>query len=262
MSTVTQHAPGTFCWPELATSDAKAAQAFYGALFGWTFRTSETGMGPYHIAQLAGRDAGALYELPPAMREQGVPPHWGAYVSVTSADEAARLAKANGGQVVMEPFDVMDLGRMAVLQDPQGATFSVWEAKGSIGAGVLNEPGSLAWTQLNARDTGKAKAFYPAVTGWTFRDDAVGSGGMTYTTWLRPGEAAGGMMMMPPAAPAEAPSAWLSYFGVTNVDETAAKAASLGAMIMVPPLDISPTLRFSVLADPQGAMFALMSGSM
>jgi predicted enzyme related to lactoylglutathione lyase len=259
MPTTTTHAPGTFCWPELATNDAKSALAFYGALLGWTFRMSETGMGPYHIAQLGGRDAAALYEISGPMADQGVPPHWTSYVTVADADEAARLATANGGTVVKEPFDVMEMGRMAVILDPQGAAFCVWQGKASPGAGVLAEPGALAWTQLNARDPQKAKAFYPAVLGWTFRDDAMGPN-LTYTTWLKAGGAAGGMMPMPPLVPKEIPSAWLGYFAASDVDATAAKAASLGATIMVPAMDIRPGLRFSVLADPQGAMFALMSG--
>ena len=96
MPTVTQHAPGTFCWPELATTDAKAALAFYSGLFGWTVRESTTDMGPYYVALLAGREAAAMYELPAAMREQHVPPHWGAYVSVVSAAEAATVRLSTG----------------------------------------------------------------------------------------------------------------------------------------------------------------------
>src|SRR5258706_9022601 len=129
MPTITQHAPGAFCWPELGTSDQNAAKKFYGGLFGWTF--NDTPIGPdqvYTIFQLDGRDAAALYTLQPDMLKMGVPPHWETYVAVANADNAAALAKQNGGTILKDAFDVMDAGRMAVIQDPLGATFCVWQA--------------------------------------------------------------------------------------------------------------------------------------
>jgi uncharacterized protein len=259
MSNVASHTPGTFCWPELATSDTASARQFYSQLFGWVARDVPTPSGSYFLLQLGGRDAAAMYELSQAMRDQKIPPHWAAYVSVENVDETARLAQVAGGRVLMGPFDVMDLGRMAVIADPQGASFCAWQAGSSIGAGVVSEPGALGWMQLNARDPAAARRFYPAVLGWTFREDALGAGA-TYTTWLKSDGAAGGMMAMPPGVPAEAPSHWLTYFTVASVDDSHARALSLGAASYVPPTDIAGGMRFSVLGDPQGAMFALLSG--
>lgn len=259
MATVTQHAPGTFCWPELASSDAKAALAFYTGLFGWTVNEVPMESGSYYLLQVGGRDAAALYELTPPMREQKVPPHWGAYVAVVSADESAKKVEAAGGKVIQGPFDVMDLGRMAVVADRAGATFCLWEAKKNTGVGVLGEPGTLGWVQLNTRDAAGAKAFYPAAIGWTFKDDPMGPD-MTYTTWLKSDGMAGGMMPMPPGTPAEAPAHWLSYFTVPNVDEAHAKAVKLGATSYVAPNDVPGGPRFAVLGDPQGAVFGIMSG--
>lgn len=254
MSTITMHAPGTFCWPELATSDVAAAKAFYTALFGWGVRESPMGDGVYVTFLLGGREAASLYALMPEMRAQGVPPNWGSYVSVENADAAAAKARTLGGQVIREPFDVAEHGRMAVIRDPQGAVFCVWQPKNHIGVQVLAEPGALAWTQLNARDPGLAKPFYAGLLGWTFRDDPAGNG-QTYTTWLKSDGMAGGMMALPAEAPA--PSHWLVYFAVADLDGTHAKALALGAKSMLEPWDVERVGRFSILTDPQGAPFAL-----
>lgn len=258
MPTVTTHTIGTFSWPELGTSDTRGAKQFYTSLFGWQFNDSDMGPnGVYTIFTLNGRDVAALYALMPDMVKQGVPPFWGSYVTVENVDRSAEKAKSLGGRVITPPMDVMDHGRMVVLEDPQGATFTLWQPKDHIGVGVLYEPGSLAWTQLNARDPAAAKKFYPALLGWKIQDEEMPAamGGGMYTTWLKSDGQAGGMMPMPKEAPA--PSNWLPYFAVANVDAAATKAGSLGAKSYVPPTDIPGIGRFAVLADPQGATFAI-----
>jgi predicted enzyme related to lactoylglutathione lyase len=263
MPTVTTHALGTFCWPELATSDVAGAKKFYTSLFGWQFGDSEVGPGmTYTIYTLNGRDVAAMMELQPEMVKMGMPPTWGVYVTVENADQSADKAKSLGATVLNPPMDVMEHGRMAVLQDPQGAVFSVWQAKNNIGVGVLNEPGSLTWTQFNAKDTAGAKQFYPALLGWKVQENEMPAamGGGTYTRFMKADGPAGGMMPMPKEAPA--PSHWLSYFAVANVDAAATKAATLGAKTHVPPTDIPGMGRFAVLADPQGATFAIVKFDM
>ncbi len=262
MPSVITHAPGTFCWPELVTSDGDAAKKFYSTLFGWEVHDQDMGPGmTYTIFKLRGVDVAAGFKMTPDMVKLGVPPNWGAYVSVENADASIEKAKALGGKLLQGPHDVMDHGRLAVLMDTQGATFSVWQANRNIGVGLLGEPGSLGWTQLNAKDPEGAKKFYPALLGWTVQDDPMPAamGGGHYTTWLKADGPAGGMMPMPKEAPA--PSHWLSYFAVADVDVATAKAASLGALTHVPPTDIPGTGRFAVLADPQGATFAVVTFS-
>jgi predicted enzyme related to lactoylglutathione lyase len=257
MTTITRHAQGTFVWPELGTTDPAAAKKFYGALFGWTIEDHDMGaQGTYTILKNSGRDAGALYPLNPEMHK-GIPPHWGSYIAVDNVDESAKKAESLGAKILMAPFDVMDKGRMAIVQDPLGATFSLWQANSSIGATVLGEPGSLAWTQLNATDPARAKPFYTALLGWTYRDDPMGEGGV-YTSFQKPnGDMAGGMMAMP-KEDTSTQSHWLVYFAVNNVDETFAKATSLGAKPYVPPSDIPGVGRFAVIGDPQGAVFSIV----
>ena len=258
MPTVTQHAVGTFSWPELSTTDPAAAKKFYTSLFGWQFRDVPMGeLGNYTILTLDGNEVGALTGMMPELQKQGVPPNWLSYVTVQNVDDSAKKAKDLGGTVAMGPFDVMDLGRMAVITDPQGATFSLWQPLKHIGVGVLDEPGSLGWTQLNAKDAAKAKPFYTGLLGWTSRDDAMPGEQGAYTTWLKGDGMAGGMMAMPANDPS--PPHWLVFWAVRDVDASYARAIDLGARSFVPPTEIPGGMgRIAVLADPQGAVFALV----
>ena len=255
MMITTQHAPGTFCWPELTTTDPQGAKKFYTSLFGWSFVDNDMGQGgTYTMLQLKGTEVGALYPLEKEQLSRGVPPHWNSYVAVESADQAAAKAKQLGATVLMEPFDVMDVGRMAILQDPTGATFCVWQAKKHIGAGVLNEPGALCWTELMTSDTAKAEKFYTGLFPW--KAEAMKSPKMTYTLFQRGTTSAGGMMQITPEM-GKMPSHWLVYFEVADCDGTVAKAKGMGAKITVPATDIPNMGRFAVLQDPQGAPFAI-----
>jgi uncharacterized protein len=256
MPTITQHAPGTFCWPELATTDAAAAKKFYSALFNWDgFDVPMGDDGPYSLMRAGGQDAGAIYGITREMREHGVPPNWMAYVAVASADQAAEKAKTLGGEVVKPPFDVWDLGRMAVLKDPTGAVFSIWEAKKHIGVQVLGEPGSLGWTQLNTEDPKKAAAFYTALFGWQTNTMPMPNGSGDYTTFMNGSTPAGGAMTKPAGG---GPAHWLTYFVAADVDATVARTQKEGGNVMVPGTDIPGMGRFAVLQDPQGAYFAVV----
>lgn len=258
MPTMTQHSVGTFCWTECAANDAAAAKTFYSELLGWTWKDIPMGdAGMYHIAEVRGAEVAAMYELTDEMRGQGIPAHWASYVSVANTDETIAKAQALGGRLLMGPHDVMDHGRMAVLMDPVGATFCVWQAKKHCGVGMLNEPGALGWTQLNATDPGKARPFYTGLLGWTAQDDPNPMGGV-YTTWMKSDGPAGGMMAMPPGAEG-APSHWLVYWAVTDTRASHEKAVSLGAKSFVPPTDIPGMGSFAVLQDPQGVIFALVA---
>lgn len=257
MPTATKHAVGTFCWPECATPDAAATKKFYSELLGWTWKDIPMGdQGAYHIAELRGGEVAAMYQMTDQMPGPGVPPHWAAYVTVANTDETMAKAQALGGKVLMGPYDVMEHGRMAVLMDPIGAAFVVWQAKQHCGVTLYGEPGTLCWTQLNASDPAKAKAFYPELFGWTHQDmnDPVGG---TYTTWMKSDGPAGGMMPMPPGA--GAPSHWLTYWAVEDTRASHAKAEALGARTFVPPTDIPNMLTFAVMQDPQGVVFAIMT---
>jgi predicted enzyme related to lactoylglutathione lyase len=261
MPTMTQHAPGTFCWPELGTTDQAAAKKFYTSLFGWTFEDNDMGAGGiYTMLKLNGQSVGALYALGKEMLDHGVPPHWGSYVAVESADAAAEKAKTLGATILGGPFDVMDVGRMAVIQDPTGATFSVWQAKKHAGANVLDEPGALCWTELMTTDAAKAKRFYTGLLPWTPESMPMGppEKPMEYTVFKNAGKSAAGMMQITPEM-GPVPPHWMIYFMVENCDASASKAHQLGAKTLVPPTDIPNVGRFAVVMDPQGAPFAMLA---
>jgi uncharacterized protein len=260
MSVVTKHESGSFCWPELATTDSAGAKKFYTGLFGWA--TSDTPAGPdmvYTTLQKSDKSVGGLSAMGP--QQKGIPPHWNIYVAVASADETAKKAKELGGKVLMEPFDVMDLGRMAILQDKQGATFCVWEAKQHIGAEIINEPGTLCWAELDTTDMKSAEKFYTSLFGWGAKRSGEAANETPYTEWLRDENSIGGMMTIPKEW-GPVPPNWLVYFMVSDVDASTKKAGQLGGNAIVPPMDIPKTGRFSVLQDPQGAVFAIFKPEM
>lgn len=249
MPGVTSHPPGTFCWIELGTSDPGGAKTFYTRLFGW--EVSETPMGEgeiYFIFKKSGADTAAMYAQ--GKEQQGIPPNWLSYVSVADAGATTEQAKALGGSVLSGPLDVWDFGRMTVLTDPQGAAFAVWQPKSHIGVGVRDEPGTFCWNELQARDVDAARKFYSALFGWRMKESPE------YTELAAGDQAIGGIL--PSQAPPEVPSHWMPYFAVEDCDASAAKAQSLGGAIYVPPTDVPNVGRFAVVADPQGAVFAII----
>ena len=251
---VTRHEPGSFSWVELATTDAAAAKQFYGGLFGWTHVDSPAGPDMvYTRFQLRGKDVAACYPQDKQQRERGIPPNWMSYVTVAKADATAAEAKKLGGTPMMEPFDVMEHGRMAVIQDPTGAVFSIWEPRQHIGVQVRDEPDTLCWNELYTRDTAKATAFYTALFGWRAKTDPGG-----YTEWHRAdGAAVGGMIALDPQW-GPMPPHWLPYFMVADCDASLKKATEAGARTLASPRDIPKVGRFALVADPQGAAFAII----
>jgi predicted enzyme related to lactoylglutathione lyase len=259
MPTLTKHAPGSFCWIELATTDPDGARAFYTGLFGYEVLETPLAEGAvYTTLKLGGRDAAALFRMRPQDYPAGTPPHWMTYLAAAEVAPATAKVAASGGKILREPFDVMDYGRMSVVQDAIGATFCLWQPVKHFGLGVTHEPGALAWCQLNVPLTAgeKAQEFYTKAFDWGFREDPMGMG-MVYTTWLADDEPRGGMMPMPPGV--NAPAHWLVYLAAPDVDGTAAKAKTLGGKVLVPPTDIPGAGRFAVIADPQGATFAVVN---
>ena len=209
----------------------------------------------YTFLRLRGKEVAALSGMDPERRQQGVPSHWMPYLAVESADQAVSLARALGGKVLVEPFDVMDVGRMAVVQDPSGATVSLWQPRKHRGSAIIGEPGSPCWFELSTRDIGAASGFYTKLLGWSSTSMPM-PGGASYTVFNRDGQNAAGLMAMP-AAGGDAPPAWLSYFATADCQGTVDRARALGGQVVVPPTDMGSG-RFAVLQDPQGAMFGLL----
>ncbi len=251
MSAVEEHKAGTFCWIELGTTDTGAARNYYKDLFGW----SDAAEQDYVMLKLSGKEVGGLYELTDEMRAHGVPPHWLSYVSVVSADETAKKAESLGATILKEPFDVFAVGRMAVIQDPTGAVFAVWQPRTHIGARVVNEPGSLCWNELATNDVDAAGAFYTKLFDWGSEQREMGP--ITYTMFMAGDRPAGGMLKMTEEW-GDIPPHWMPYLATDDCDYCAEKAKSLGAEVKVPPTDIPSVGRFAVLQDPQGAVISVI----
>jgi predicted enzyme related to lactoylglutathione lyase len=264
---------GVPCWVDTSQPDPEAAARFYGGLFGWEL---EDQMPPdsgahYYGARIRGEDVAAISSPPP-----GAPPvaTWNTYVWVDSADAAAAKVGEAGGTVLSEPFDVFDAGRMAVFADPEGAAFSVWEARRHRGATVVNEHGSVNFNDLNVRDVERAIAFYGAVFGWTTLDLGAGPsmwrlpGYGDFLEQIHPGTRARNEEFGAPEGfidvvatltaigddQPDVPAHWGVIFGVDDADAAAARAAELGGTVLVPPFD-APWVRQTVIRDPQGATF-------
>ncbi len=217
-------------------------------------------MGPdmfYHMPKLNGLTVAGLAQQMEEEREQNIPPHWRVYFTVTSADEAVERAKQAGGNPIMEAMDVFDSGRMAMLLDPHGAMFAVWEPKNHIGSSIKGEPGALAWVELYTQDHQEAAQFYKAVLGV----EAGSMPGEENMTLLKAGgqDVADIMTMTPKMGPM--PPHWAVYFGIDDVDATAEKAKSLGGDTVAGPMDAPGVGRWVVLRDPQGAVFRLVKGA-
>jgi hypothetical protein len=179
------------------------------------------------------------------------------YVASADADATTEKVRGAGGTVLAEPMQVMTAGRLAVYMDPGGAVFSIWQAGDHTGAQLVNEPGALCWTELQTRDVDGAKRFYSSVFGWDSETQAGGP--MTYTEWKQDGRSIGGMLSMDDIGiPASVPPHWLVYLGAADCDASTARATELGGSVLMPPMDIQDGLRFSVVADPQGAVFGLL----
>lgn len=250
----TSYAPGTFSWTDLSIPDQAAAATFYSGLFGWGLEELPMGEGAiYLMANLGGARVAAISPQPQQQREAGAPPSWNSYISVESADESAARAGEVGGTVHAGPFDVFEAGRMAIVQDPQGAFFAIWEARENIGAGRVNEHGALCWNELYSPDIEASARFYGDLFGWTTA--AMEGAPMPYqVVSTAAGSSNGGITTMEGVPPH-----WLVYFGTDDIDASVAQAGELGGQTVNGPMDIGVG-KVAVMRDPQGAMFALYAG--
>ena len=248
MSKRDSYPAGTPSYVDIGSPDPAATKAFYGALFGWTINELGADAGGYAMAQIDGDDVAGI-----GPAQNPGPPNWTTYFTVDDIDQTAKAAEAAGGTIIAPPFDVMKAGRMAVVSDPNGAVFSLWQRNQSIGAYRVNEHGALCWNELNTRNVESAKKFYGEVFGWTYHGDD------SYVGFEVNGEGVGGFMpMTPDRFPAEVPEHWLVYFAVDDVAAAHAKIKELGGTAMMDPFPVPDVGTMTVAHDPQGAVFAVI----
>jgi predicted enzyme related to lactoylglutathione lyase len=250
----TSHAAGTFSWTDLSTPDPEAAKGFYGGLFGWEAEDlpipDDAGGGVYTMLRLDGKSAAAV-----SAAREGQMTAWLSYITVDDLDAVASRSGELGGTVLAGPFDVMDAGRMAVLQDPTGAVFAVWQPRENIGAEIVNAHGAVTLNQLNTTDPERAQEFYTQLFGW--RIEQVQGGEQAYWGIYNGERLNGGMMQLP--ADMGAPSHWLVYFGIDDIDAAAERIGGSGGTVIVPTMDV-PGGQILVAQDAQGAAFGLFAG--
>ena len=245
-------------WLDLGSPDIDAATAFYGAVFGWTFQSAGPEAGGYGFFQQDGRTVAAIGPL----TEDGASSAWTVYFKAPDADATAKAVEQGGGQVRVEPFDVMEAGRMACLSDPSGADFAIWQPAAVQGLDLVNETGSLCWAELHTTDPAAAQTFYQALFGW--RSKEVEMPGLTYTV-VAPAEGAdqdkasfGGLV---PTMGEDETSRWVPYFETEDVDALVALVQESGGSVLMPAADIPAVGRMAHLTDPFGAPFAVIKSA-
>jgi predicted enzyme related to lactoylglutathione lyase len=259
MSSVQEPALGRFCWIEVNVVDAKAGKDFYSKLFSWETEDCPMGEGSvYSVFKKGGKATAGLFLLNPELLQQGVPPHWFSYIGVANIDESAIKAKELGGVVIKGPFDIPAAGRMAVIQDPAGAHFALWQSLNPADPLLRGEANSLCWNELQVKDLRKAGAFYTQLLGWEVVEDL--STGKPYSLFQQNGEIFAGMMEIE-ASWGEVPPNWMVYFSVEDIEVMSARIQSLSGKTETPIMDIPKVGRLLVAADPQGAVFALLQSS-
>ena len=254
MPAMTSYPSGTPSWADLLAHDGQKAKDFYTGLLGWTYEdhpVDDTMV--YTMYSQQGQAVCASAERGPG--QENLPPHWSVYVTVDDLEAALERARQAGGTVIADPFDVLEVGRMAIIQDPQGAYLRLWFPKAHAGAGVMMEPGALCWFELATNDTEGAKAFYSA----TLQLDAAAdpAAAFPYTLLTRGEEHVAGIMEIG-ADWGPVPPNWGVYFGVNDLEGTVAKAQELGGGVVVAPMDIADFARFAVLRDSEGAVFSVI----
>ena len=250
---VTKYEPGTFSWVDYSTKDLEGAKAFYGELFDWSFVEVPTPDEPYIVAQIDGKEVAGLMRL--TTEQAGASPYWSSYVTVEDASATAARIKDLGGRVLVEPSDATEAGRMAVVADPRGAVFCLWQPGKAIGAVLVNEPNTFCWNELYTDDLDAAEQFYTRLFGWNSKHAIASNNAKLVELYNGERPAATMMEIQPEWGPM--PPVWGVYFAVEDCDAAVKRAKELGAKVASEPRDIPPG-RFAVLQDPRGGTFMVI----
>lgn len=249
MFKVTKYPQGTFSWADCVSTDSAKAKQFYADVMGWHINDMPMGDGQFYtMFEKEGASVAGLGQIQPELAAQGVPSHWNSYVTVDDVDAMAEKARGLGATIIQEPFDVFDSGRMTFFQDPTGARLAMWQPNNHIGAGLVNTPGAMTWNELATRDVDGACKFYSDLFGWETRS----AGNQDYYFIRNNGRSNGGIMALS-ADWGDAPSTWMVYFSVANVDATVKNAQAKGGTLKSPVTDVPTIGRFAVIGDPAGA---------
>jgi len=252
MTEISSYASGTPCWVDVSSTELDRTVDFYTQLFGWEAqRDPRPEAGGYTMFTQRGKNVAAASPAP-----EGMPSVWTTYLATDDVDAAAAKAREAGGNVMVEPFDVFDAGRMTVVQDPTGAVFGVWQAGAHHGSELANEPGSFNWNELNTRDVAAATRFYEAVFG--VEVDMQELVGTPYGVIKVDGRPVGGVRHLD-APEDQVPAHWQTVFAVADCDAALTRVEELGGLKLTDPLEVPGIGRFALVQDPLGATFQLIA---
>jgi predicted enzyme related to lactoylglutathione lyase len=246
--------PGRFAWYELLTTDVAAASAFYGKIVGWGARDASTSEVAYTVVTVGEVPVGGLMDLPEEGRRMGATPRWMGYVAVDDIGATATQIRHRGGDVLLPPTG-SNIGQVAVVADPQQATFALVSGLtyGQLQPGGLDELGRVGWHELLAEDRNKIFDFYGDLFGWQKAQSETETAHL-YQLFSAGGQTIGGMLTKLPSVPQPC---WLYYFNVDDIDETARRVNAAGGRVLQGPIELSDNCWIARCVDPQGALFAL-----
>jgi predicted enzyme related to lactoylglutathione lyase len=243
---------GTPCWVDVAVDDVEKARAFYSSLLGWEIETGDPEFGGYASCRKDGRTVAGLS---PKMSPDD-PSAWTTYLATDDVRATSAKVVEAGGQVVVEPMAVGDLGTMALAVDPGGAFVGFWQGAKHTGFQLANEPGSVTWNENLSRAWTQNQGFYTALFGWEY-DDMSGPD-FEYATFKVDGHIAGGIGQLGPGMPTEVPPHWSTYFKVADTDAAVADVERLGGTAIRQAWD-TPFGRMAAVTDDQGVQFMVMA---
>ncbi|MFG2281713.1 VOC family protein [Streptomyces asoensis] len=254
----TDFVTGSPNWLDLGSPDTVAAAAFYGAVLGWQFESAGPQTGGYGFFRIDGKTVAALGPL----TGEGARSAWMVHFKTEDIEETVSAVTAGGGSVRAQPMDVMGEGRLAQVTDPQGAEFALWQPGRTAGLDLTSAPGALLWVELHVPDPVADITFYRGLFGWRSQD--METPGMTYRVLsVRDGDqqaaSFGGAAPLGDGAGGgvERPR-WVPYFHATDVDSVVTSATAHGGSVLMPAADVPDVGRIAWLADPFGAVFALL----
>lgn len=256
MTKFSQYQSGHFCWVELCAQNAQQAKAFYTQLFNWQPNDMPLPQGGFYtMLQSQGVDIGALYQMDDTRLKQGVPSHWLSYIATDNIEATVEKAKLLGAEIIMGPMAVGDAGTMALLFEPNGAMFALWQANQHSGSGIKDEANTPCWNELASKNAEQSTRFYCQLLGWESRTEAMGD--MMYTLFIQDGKQVAGMLEMTEDW-GEMPAHWMVYFQVDDIQGLLERVTQLGGSVCVPASQIDGVGTFSVITDPDGGFFSVL----
>jgi predicted enzyme related to lactoylglutathione lyase len=250
-----EHPTGTPAWIDLITTDRPAAQAFYGAVFGWTFEEQIVDNAVvYVIARHNQREVAGIATRTPEEIAHGIPPAWNLFFATDDIAKTCAHATSLGATLHTPPFGNPAVGKLAVLADPTGALFCLWQGNAHLGMTTMHTPDTFTWCECLTRDPKRAAAFYEDLFGW--KTETSRNFDMEYTLCQRDGQAIAGIMAMPDGLEG-VPANWMVYFATDNCEAMLTRITEHGGSRLAEPMEIG-TGRFAVAADPDDAVFGII----